>query len=97
MGVVNQPPAVLGALVAIKRATLPLEGREVGFSEQVAWLIALGTEQVRLTAPVKPLFSATLMAEAADWPGLAMLRLAGLAVRTKSGAGTDVTAEVEAA
>src|SRR5208337_312899 len=55
MGVVNWPPAVCGAVVAINSATLPLDVRALGFSEQLASVIAVGTEQVRVTVPVKPM------------------------------------------
>ena len=68
MGVVNRPPAVLAAVVAIKSATLPLADRELGFSEQLAPLIAVGTEQAKLTVAVKPLFSATRDRIAAQTP-----------------------------
>ncbi len=67
------------------RVVVPLVVSDVGAIEQVASFIFAGTEQVKLTVPVKLLRGATVRVVEPDWPGLEMLMVVGLAVKSKSG------------
>ena len=82
-------------MVVTVSIVVPLLVTKAGFNEQLASLIASGTVHLRLTTSVNPLVGLTVRVVVPDWPGLVMLKLAGLAVKVKSG-GAVVTVTVVA-
>ena len=92
----NTLPTVCGPVVVTVRTVVPELVTEVGARAQAASLIVVGTAQEKVTLPVNPLAGLTVRVVLPDWPGLAMLKLVGLAVKVKSGGGAETVIVVVA-
>ncbi len=83
----------VGAVVVTVSVVEPLVVTEVGFMEQAAAVIEIGTAHVKVTEPVNPLLGVSVIFEVPDCPGDRLLMLVGSADSEKSGGTLTVTGE----
>jgi hypothetical protein len=85
-GLLNRPITAEGAVVFTVSVVVVVGVNVEEASEQLLSVIDAGTEQVKLTLPVKPLMAVMLMVVVPDAPGEEMLKEVGLATTLKLGA-----------
>lgn len=84
-GLLNRPITVDGAVVFTVSVVVLPGINEVEASRQLPPVIADGTEQLKLTVPVKPLMAVGSIVVLPDAPGAEMANEAGFATKLKSG------------
>jgi hypothetical protein len=82
-GLLNRPITVDGAVVFTVSVVVLPGVIEVEPSEQLPPVIVVGTWQLRLTGPLKPLLTASPIVVLPDWPEYAMVNEDGVATKLK--------------